>query len=175
LLDEQPEMIVGLIPCAKGNTTIHDWQRSLGDDTLYGSCLKRIAAASTMGEVTGILFFQGESDALDPVEYGDRSLSAHDYGDRFSQFIHDLRRDLARPNLPIIFAQIGSQTAPEAFTNWAVVQEQQAAIDLPCVAMITTSDLLLRDGLHYTTESYQTIGERFAEAYVQLITTQECE
>lgn len=174
LLDERPEMVVGLIPCAKGASTIYEWQRRLDDNTLYGSCLKRIAAASTMGKVAGILFFQGEADALDP-ESDDRLLSAHNYGERFSQFISDLRHDLGRPTLPIIFAQIGSHEAPEAFINWTVVQEQQASVELPCVAMITTNDLPLHDGVHYTTESYQIIGERFAAAYVQLMQTQECE
>ncbi len=51
----------------------------------------------------------------------------------------------------------------------------QAGLDLPCVAMITTSDLPLYDGVHYTTESYQEIGARFAEAYVYLTNTQACE
>lgn len=175
LLKDKPEMVVGLIPCAKGNTTLHEWRRNLGDDTLYGSCLKRMAAATTMGEVAGLLFFQGEADALNPEQYNDRILSAYDYGERFSQFVNDLRRDLARPNLPIIFAQIGSHASPDAFTNWAVVQAQQAAVNIPCVAMITTSDLPLRDGVHYTTESYQIIGERFAAAYFHLMKTQECE
>ncbi|MFO7679876.1 MAG: sialate O-acetylesterase [Chloroflexota bacterium] len=175
LLDERPELVIGLIPCAKGDTTLHEWQRSLSDDTLYGSCLKRIAAASMMGELAGILFFQGEADALDPVEYGDRPLSAHNYGERFTQFIYDLRRDLERPNLPLVFAQIGSQTAPEAFINWTVIQEQQAAVDLHCVAMITTRDLALHDGVHYTSESYQTIGARFADVYVELTNAQVCE
>ncbi len=35
--------------------------------------------------------------------------------------------------------------------------------------MITTDDLALKDGVHFTSESYQTIGGRFAEAYLNLI------
>lgn len=175
LLELQPDLAIGLVPCAKGDTTIHEWRRSLDDATLYGSCLKRIAAASTMGKLTGILFFQGEADALNPEMYRERILSAEIYLERFSQFIEDLRDDLNRPTLPIIFAQIGSQTAPEAFSNWEVVQQQQAAVNLPCVAMITTTDLPLFDGVHYTPESYQTIGMRFAEAYVRLMEKEICE
>jgi hypothetical protein len=38
--------------------------------------------------------------------------------------------------------------------------------------MITTDDLALRDVVHFTSESYQTIGKRFAEAYVNLIQEQ---
>jgi hypothetical protein len=174
LLELQPEAAVGLIPCAKGDTTIAQWQRGLADDTLYGSCLKRIAAASSMGELAGVLFFQGESDALDPQQAGDRIVAGRDYGLHFTQYIADLRRDLQRPLLPFVFAQIGSQTAPEAYTNWAIVQDEQASVDLPCTAMITTEDLALHDGVHYTPESYQEIGRRFADAYAALVETQAC-
>ncbi|HRQ37283.1 MAG TPA: sialate O-acetylesterase [Chloroflexota bacterium] len=174
LLDEYPDLIVGLIPCAKGDTTLTQWQRNLGDDTLYGSCLKRIAAASLMGELTGILFFQGEADALNPVVYGSRNPLGDAYGEHFIQFIHDLRHDVQQTNLPVIFAQLGSPPSPEGFPNWLLIQEQQAAVQLPCVTMITTDDLPLHDGLHFTSESYQTIGARFAEAYIEMIKTQEC-
>jgi hypothetical protein len=36
--------------------------------------------------------------------------------------------------------------------------------------MITTDDLPLADGVHFTTHSYQVIGERFAEAFFKLTT-----
>ena len=36
-------------------------------------------------------------------------------------------------------------------------------------AMITTDDLPLLDGVHFTAESYRTIGERFAKAYWDLL------
>jgi len=175
LLEQEPELIIGLIPCAKGNTTIEEWQRNLSDTTLYGSCLKRTRAATPMGQITGLLFFQGESDALDPIQFGDRSLSPFEYASKFSTFVNDFRSDLALPKkLPVVFAQIGSHTSPESFANWQVVQEQQASVRLHCVAMITTDDLPLRDGVHFTTESYRTIGQRFAKAYLELISSQQC-
>jgi hypothetical protein len=175
LIERNPELAIGLIPCAKGNTAIEQWQRRLADTTLYGSCLKRSLAASTMGNIEGILFFQGETDALDPQQYPDRLLSAADYESKFVTFVHDMRRDLNQPNLPLVFAQIGSHAAPEAFVNWAVVQAQQAQVKLPCAAMITTDDLSLMDGVHYTTESYRIIGQRFAEAMADLRQNQSCQ
>jgi hypothetical protein len=174
LLKQEPKLVIGLIPCSKGNTSIEQWQRDLSNDTLYGSCLKRARAASTMGEIAGLLFFQGEADALDPEQNPDRLLSAFEYAAKFSGFAADFRDDLALPNLPLVFAQIGSNTAPEAFLNWRVVQEQQATVKLSCGAMITTRDLPLRDGVHFTTESYQIIGERFSKAYLDLMSSQSC-
>ncbi|HET9299846.1 MAG TPA: sialate O-acetylesterase [Candidatus Polarisedimenticolaceae bacterium] len=167
VLGEEPEAAIGLVPCARGATSLHEWGRALGDDTLYGSCLKRLAAAAPMGRVAGVLFFQGEADATAPT--------ADDYAARFTTFVEDLRRDLGRPRLPVVFAQIGSTTTPNAFPHWRKVQEQQASVHLPCVAMITTADLPLKDNVHFTTESYQEIGRRFARAYLELVTREACE
>ena len=167
--EAKPDALIGLIPCAKGNTTIEEWQRSLNDETLYGSCLKRINAATHMGQVTGVLIFQGESDALDPQRYAEKLPSANAYATKFSKFVNDLRNDLSQPTLPVVFAKIGRTTTPDIFPNWDIVQSQQEMIQLRCAAMITTDDLLLRDFVHFTTASYKIIGQRFATAYLDLL------
>jgi hypothetical protein len=46
---------------------------------------------------------------------------------------------------------------------------------MPCASMITTDDLPLRDAVHFTTESYRTIGERFAKAFLNVSETQRCQ
>jgi hypothetical protein len=175
MLEARPQGAIGLIPCAKGDSTILDWRRAGGEDTLYGSCLKRIAAASSMGRLAGVLFFQGETDALDPARARGRALSANAYGKRLEALVRNLRNDLESPLLPVVFAQIGGQGMPEAYPNWQRVQEQQAEVQLPCVAMIRTADLPLRDHVHFTTESYEEIGRRFARAYLDLTTSQGCD
>jgi len=166
LLAKYPDMVIGLIPCAKGGSSIHEWQRNLNDNTLYGSCLKRVRAASVMGNVAGILFFQGEIDTVDPKEDPKRTFSANQWANKFTVLVRDWRRDLNLPKLPMFFAQIGSNTEPQRFINWAVVKEQQRQIKLPFSAMITTDDLALKDYVHFNTESYQIIGERFGKAYL---------
>ncbi|HVJ66675.1 MAG TPA: sialate O-acetylesterase, partial [Caulifigura sp.] len=55
---------VGLIPCAMGGSTIENWQRDERASALYGSMLRRCRAAAAEGEIRGVLFFQGESDAV---------------------------------------------------------------------------------------------------------------
>lgn len=70
--------------------------------------------------------------------------------------------DLKQPDLPVFFAQIGTNTAPERFINWALVKEQQQTVKLPLTSMLKTDDL-------FTTESYQSIGQRFAAAYLKLM------
>lgn len=169
LLEQHPDMVIGLIPCAKGGSSIHEWRRNLSDNTLYGSCLKRVRAASVMGNVAGFLFFQGEIDTVDPNEQPERTFLPNQWADRFTVLVRDWRSDLSLPELPVIFAQIGSNTEPNRFKNWAIVQEQQRKVRLPFSAMITTDDLALRDYAHFTTESYQIIGQRFAKAYLDLL------
>lgn len=168
-LEQRPDIVIGLIPCAKNSSGIIQWQRDLSDQSLYGSCLKRIGAASSMGEVAGILFFQGETDAADPLQYPDPPPHAAEWSELFTAFITDLRNDLNQPDLPVVFAQIGSTWAPNAYPNWDLVMQQQASLQLPNSAMITTADLPLQDGIHFTTDSYRIIGRRFANAYWDLV------
>ena len=171
-LDRDPQIVIGLIPCAKNSSVIGQWQRDLSDQTLYGSCLKRARAASPMGQISGILFFQGETDALDPVLYPGPERNPSDWSRLFTAFVTDFRQDLNDPDLPVIFAKLGSNSAPEAFINWDVVTEQQSSIQLPMTAMITTDDLPQLDGLHFTAESYRIVGQRFAKAYWDLVQLQ---
>ena len=168
ILERHPNMVIGLIPCAKGGKSIDDWQRNLSDNTLYGSCLKRVRAASTMGDIAGLLFYQGTLDALDPMQFPSLKLLPNQWADKFTAFISNWRDDLNLPALPVVFAQIGTNKEPDIFKNWAIVQEQQRAVRLPFCTMITTDDLTLEDAVHFTNESYKKIGQRFAQAYLDL-------
>lgn len=168
LLKHNPDLVIGLIPCAKGGSTIQGWQKKLSEDTLYGSCLKRYRAASLMGSLKGLLFFQGEADALDKKKFPDLALSPQSWSPKFRQFVQDFRADTQTPNLPIIYAQIGTHGAPDLLPHWEAIKKQQEEISLPYLLMITTDDLPLQDYVHYTTKSYRTIGKRFANAYIKL-------
>lgn len=170
----EPERIVGLIPCAKGETSIMEWQQNYTDQSLYGSCLKRIKAAGLAGQVDGIIFFQGEADTVDPNMAPHLPLAVNNYAEMFEKFVLDMRTDLGDPTLPVVFAQIGSNKNSEKYVNWKIIQEQQESVMLACSAMITSDDLELRDEIHYTTASYQIIGERFAEAFHTLLSQTSC-
>jgi len=171
----EPERIIGLIPCAKGETSIMEWQRNFSDQTLYGSCLKRIRAAQLAGQVDGLIFFQGEADTVKPSEAPHLPLAVDTYAQMFETFVTDFRADIGSPNLPIVFAQIGSNKNDQKYINWVIIQQQQADVQLSCAAMIQTSDLALRDEVHYTTDNYRVIGERFADAFHNLITDSTCQ
>ncbi len=171
----EPDRIIGLIPCAKGETSIMEWQQNYSDQTLYGSCLKRIRAAQLAGQVDGIIFFQGEADTIIESEAHILPLAVDTYAKMFETFATDMRVDIGNPNLPIVFAQIGTNKNADKYFNWTTIQQQQANVRLSCSAMITTDDLELRDEVHYTTDSYRFIGERFAAAYHDLMTGSACQ
>jgi hypothetical protein len=168
-LERHPELLIGLIPCAKNSSAIIQWQRNLSDQSLYGSCLKRVRAASPMGIISGILFFQGETDSVDPIQYPEPEPHPYEWAHLFTLFLTDFRKDLGNPDLPVVFAQIGANPATEAFQNWLIVKKQQASLDINMVTMIITDDLPLMDGLHFTADSYRIIGGRFSDAYWDLV------
>ena len=56
---------VGLVACAHGGTSMEQWnpsKKEQGGHSLYGSMLRQVKAAG--GKVKGVLWYQGESDAI---------------------------------------------------------------------------------------------------------------
>lgn len=163
LVAEDSNQLIGLIPCAKDGSSITDWQRSLSDQTLYGSCLKRVRAASSMGEVSGILFFQGEADTIDPQQFPALQPDAEAWAEKFALFAYNFRQDVGKPNLPLAYAQLGQPADLEGLPNWDLVKAQQKNIQIPNAKMIETADLPMK-GIHFTVDGYKAIGQRFADA-----------
>ncbi|MCE9600038.1 MAG: sialate O-acetylesterase [Spirochaetia bacterium] len=193
-----PGKVIGLIPCARGATTMFEWERRLGDDSLYGSCLKRIGAARALGKVEGVLFFQGEWDAIDDsradaplaqnwswpsklpgsrITYTQQTLkgpfsfnraSHKQWAEMFSDYVDSMRHDLESPGLPVVFAQIGHHEDSSRYAYWKEVQESQKSVSMPRVKMIETSDLDLQDNVHLSTQSYLTAGARMADGFIEI-------
>jgi len=170
LLELDPTMLIGLIPCAKNSVSISAWDRNTAVTSLYGSCLNRIRQASQMGTPAGILIYQGETDASDPHLYPDKGIIPPDlWASKFSGLVQNWRTDLAFPNLPVVFAQLATNGDPKSFINWEAIKQQQASVKLPFCRMIKTDDLAVVDGVHLSIEGYMELGRRFADAYLNLI------
>ena len=106
---------------------------------------------------------------IDPKAYPNLTPMPTQWASQFSALVSDFRSDLAVPQLPVVFNQIGTATAPaQIVPNWDIVKEQQRSVELPHTSMITTDDLPLQDEVHFTTASYLEIGRRFADAYWML-------
>jgi len=149
---------IGLVMAARAGTNIEEWQRSHRNGSLYNEMLERALAASAVGTIRGVLFFQGESDAE-----GDPNDHPSDWATWFERFARDIRMDLGMRDLPIVFAQLGPSSGHAA----EMVKAQQASVCIPGVTMIKTDDLeYLQGEIHFTASSYDQIGRRFAVALV---------
>ena len=123
-----------------------------------------------MGIPAGILIYQGEKDASDPLLNPTKGIISPDlWASKFSELVQNWRTDLASPQLPVVFAQLATNGAPEYYINWEAIKQQQASVNLPFCRMIKTEDSTVVDGVHLSIESYQEVGKRFAEAYLELI------
>ena len=90
---------VAFVPTAKGGTSIQQWQPGANHSnaaTLYGSMNRRIHAVG--GNVTGVLFFQGESDSS-------TGTTQENYEIRLNIFVDSVDADF--PGTKTLVGQIG--------------------------------------------------------------------
>jgi hypothetical protein len=156
-----PSVSVGLIPCAKGASSIDDWLKKPDPprSTLFGSCVNRIKTVSpSNGTLRVAVFWQGARD-------GKTLDGALKWGERFTALVDDLRADLGLPDLPVILVGLGrpERTGKFKYPYWEVVRQQQLAIDIPGVHKIEADGFERKaDGMHFTTKGQLAIGARLA-------------
>ncbi|SIO28598.1 sialate O-acetylesterase [Singulisphaera sp. GP187] len=148
---------VGLVVCAHGGTSMEQWdpaKKDEGGNSLYGSMLRQIQLAG--GKVRGILWYQGESDAMQPA--------AAKFADRFTKFIGAVRADLGQPDLPFYYVQIGRFVISIDPQGWNIVRDAQRLIpdQVPGTAVVTAIDLELDDLIHVGTPGLKRLGARLA-------------
>jgi sialate O-acetylesterase len=148
---------VGLVSCAHGGTSMAQWDPALkdkGGDSLYGAMLRRVRLVG--GKVTGVLWYQGESDA--------NPKAAPLFQNKFEQFVKAVRDDLLSPGLPFYYVQIGRHASAASFVEWNSVQESQrlAETTIPRSGMVAAIDFSLDDGIHVSTPDHTRLGRRLA-------------
>lgn len=164
MAESAPQAVIGLVPCAVGGTPLSRWQK--GED-LYEQALKRIRTAQKNGTVRGILWHQGENDALDVQK-------AESYGRRLAKMVHDLRQDLGNSNLPFVAGTLGDFLSDDASGNpyhWRTVNAQLQLLPglVSGTAIVDAGGLKPKsDGVHFDTPSLRTLGDRYAAAMQQL-------
>lgn len=149
---------VGLIVCSHGGTSMDQWspaKASEGGGSFYGSMLRRVKAVG--GTVTGMIWYQGESDANKDGQ--------PKYREKMRNFVAAVRRDLDARKLPFIYVQIGCFFAgAELAEAWNRLQADQLVLEdeLAPAAMASAIDLGLDDGIHIGTASQRRLGRRLA-------------
>jgi sialate O-acetylesterase len=150
---------VGLVACAHGGTSMAQWNPALKEKegaSLYGSMLRQVKLAG--GKVKGVLWYQGESDALGGPE------TPKSYKQVFTDFIASVRSDLSQPELPFYYVQIGRFVTSADPKGWNMVQDAQRVIPerVPNTAVVSVIDLELDDAIHVGTQGLIRAGRRLA-------------
>ncbi len=165
--DADPEVRVGLIPCAVGGSPIASWEPGAYDEPTrshpYDDALKRARKAMETGTLKGILWHQGESDAQPEL--------AAVYEQRLHELIARFRKELNAPDLPFVAGQMGRfEERP-----WSEAKERVDAAhrNLPGkvahTAFVSAAELKHKgDQIHFDSDSYRILGDRYAEAYSSL-------
>lgn len=159
---------IGLIAASHGGASLEQWSHTrkvLGMHSLYGAMLERIRRAG--GNLKGILWYQGESDATS------QAVSAT-YQQRLTDWIAALRADTGRADLPVLIVQIGrcfNADNPELNAAWNRVQYALAEIPahVPATAVTSAVDLAMIDKIHLNTHGQIRLGKRLARLALRLV------
>jgi hypothetical protein len=154
--------MVGLIPCAKGSSSISDWQKIVTREprsTLYGSCVNRIKTVSPAnGTIRAVIFWQGGEDAKTRED-------ALKWKDRFTTFVSDLRADVGDPKLPIVMIMLAihDTAALKRDPYWQLVRQQQLSVNIPGVVKFDSDGYeRKKDGVHLTARGQLALGAALA-------------
>ena len=165
LAAENPDMAIGLIPCAVGGTPIRRWKPG-GD--LFEAAIARVKIAQQHGELRAILWHQGES------ECGSRK-AALAYANNLEKVATGFRDALGQPDLPFIAGELGEflylKEEPRAENARLInraINELPSRVDY---AAVVSSGGLVDGGdqLHFDSASQKQLGIRYFFAYGMLI------
>jgi hypothetical protein len=167
LLDSIPiNTSVAIIPCAIGGSAIEEWLRN---ETVRGVSLltnftKKVVQVKKYGEIKGILWHQGESDA--------KSELIPKYSTNLDSLVSVFRNIIQNDSLPILIGELGSYAEPiERHQRWDSINRSiyNFAMNNRNIAVVNTKDLKHKgDKVHFDSESQRKLGARFAKKYLEM-------
>lgn len=103
ILKADKNTIICLVPTAVGGTRIDLWKPGAYDEATkthpWDDAIRRIKAALPSGELKGIIWHQGESDA--------NATRSGTYESKLRELIERFRSELNAPNVPFILGELG--------------------------------------------------------------------
>jgi len=158
---------IGLVPAAVGGSPISSWEPGALDSATgthpYDDALERLRIARKDGQVRGILWHQGESDATPQLSVL--------YAGRLRALIDRFRAELGDPALPFVIGELGKFDGKPWSAEMERVDSVHRAIaaSVPNVAYVSSDELSDKgDKLHFDAASQRKFGERYAAAYLTI-------
>lgn len=151
---------IGLIQTALGGSALGPWNPTEGGPTpLFDTMMHCIDVPG--GRIRGIFWYQGESDAQDPL--------AMTYAERFQAAVGAWRAAVKDSGLPVLTVQLNRVNNPPNDVddlNWAIVREAQRLVPhvLDGVVVVPALDLPLSDAIHTSPGGNLVLAERLAQA-----------
>ena len=165
-LKDKLNLPIGLIAASLGGSPLRAWHPE-EEASLYRGMMRRIP---TVGNVKGILWYQGCSDANEQ--------DSVTYYDRFKRMIELYRKELG--NIEVITVQLNrwagnrNPDENERIKNdryWGIVRDAQRrlALDMEKVYIVPCHDLPLSDGIHNASSANLIMGQRMAMVALKYI------
>ncbi|MFV0590365.1 MAG: sialate O-acetylesterase [Draconibacterium sp.] len=148
-----PDKPIGLVVNARGGTSIDLW---MPGQELYNEAVKRAKAAMKYGELKGILWHQGESDALKYELYMPKLL----------ELVRSLRNDLGNAELPFVAGQLSMDRPARKNFNDMILTLPANLANTAVVLSDSTSTI---DNTHFDTQSQYLLGVRYANKMKKLL------
>ncbi len=160
-----PEITIGLIPCAVGGSPIASWEpggyHASTKTHPWDDALARAELALKSGTLKGILWHQGESDSQPEL--------AEVYEDKLHALIARFRSSLDAESVPFIAGQMGQfpKRPWDDARKLVDAAHRNLPMNVPHTAFVSSDDLTHKgDLVHFDAKSYRELGRRFAKAYL---------
>src|SRR5260221_11115271 len=166
MAEAEPDVVIGLIPCAVGGSPLSSWQPKAVDPatkaTPYDTAIERAKIAMKDGELKGILWHQGESDSNEK--------NAADYGKRLQETLTRMRDDLGAKDACIVVGELGKHIVDK--NPYAAVVNQalaDVAHQLAHAGLASAEGLKDKgDHTHFDAASAREFGRRYAQVMLKL-------
>jgi len=147
-----------IIKYAAGGSDMQQW---MPGNRYYQNMLRevRFSLKRRSARVDAIFWMQGESDAKNKYR-------ASHYGNRLSQFIRSLRRDLKSPSSMFVIGQINPKGNGYPMVSQIQQKQQQVNSQVWNTRLVSSHGLSKsHDNVHYSAQGQVELGRRFANAY----------
>lgn len=149
MLAAEPNVTIGLVVNAKGGSSIEQWAKGT---KFYDEAIRRTKqAVEAGGELAGVLWHQGESNAKNPAGYLEK----------LKALVANLREDLGEPDLPFVAGQV--KDVPQINKQLAMLPRV-----VPHTGCANAEGLKTMDRWHFDTASIKRLGQRYAGAMIVL-------